>query len=186
VWALDRSIPLRAGMLDRRTYDVQDVAPLTLSDYWLVTHPGRTPNGMDTGMARAISTNYDGRVAVLLGVSLVIASHPLREHGLVALGRLRVPRWGLLDGDWSHPGPHPGQGYAYRVAAPLPFAAPIYSTRGTNGRQALQAVFGRGFNPHHLAVLDRQGAGQGPGRLATLLLDLWRRALMPPCTKPAT
>ena len=81
VWALDRSVPLRLGMLDRRTRDVQDFAPLTLADYWLFTHPGDTLHGVDTGMARAIIGRYNERIADLLGVSLLIAPQPLHDRG---------------------------------------------------------------------------------------------------------
>ena len=176
VWALDRSIPLRLGMLDRRTRDVQDFAPLTLSDYWLLTHPGRSLAGVDTGTARAVMGRYNERVAALLGVSLVVSPQPLHDTGLVPLARLRVPHWGILNGDWSHPGAHPGPAYAYRVTDALPFALPVYATRTARGHVPLAQVFAPGFDARRVALLD---GGPVLPSSTNALLDAWRRTLIP-------
>jgi len=191
VWALDRSIPLRVGMLDAGIYDVQDFAPLTLSDYWLFTHPGQSLSGVDTGMARSIIGRYNARIAVMLGVSLVIAPRPLHERGLVPLATVRVPRWGLLDGNWSHPGPHPGLAYAYRVAAPLPFALPVYSAHSVPASEALNAAFAPGFDPRRVVLLDSDDSTQPEARAAPIIeavLQWWHDVVAPPapCTARAT
>jgi hypothetical protein len=179
VWALDRSVPLRLGMLDRGTYDVQDYAPLTRLDYWLFTHPGESLQGVDTGMERAIMTRYNARVARILGVTFVVSPRPLAGGSLRPLARLQVPRWGLLNGDWSHPGKHPGTAYAYRVVNALPFAMPIYTERRIAGGVRLADVFAPGFDPGREVLLDGSAPPAASGAPITALLDAWRRSPQP-------
>ena len=182
VWSLDRALPLRRGMLDRRTFDIEDFAPLTLSDYYLFTHPGATLSTIDTGMARADDIKpYNGHIAALLGVSIVLSRRPLRDPGLAPLGYVRVPYYGVLKGDWSHPGPRPGPAYAYRVTARLPFALPLYATRAVPSAGVRAAVFAAGFDPLREALLDQSPA---PVPSSNPSLEAWRRALRPARSRP--
>ena len=187
IWALGRAVPLREGMIDGRLFDVQDFAPLTPRDYWLVTHPGLTLARVDAGAARADLPRYNERLAALLGVSLALSPYPLRDRGLVPIGRARAPYWGLLNGDWSHPGPHPGPAYAYRVADGLPFALPVYTTRVARGRVPRAAVFAPSFDPLRVVLLDG-GPAPAPlnGGVIANALAAWRRTLTPPPSGTAT
>jgi len=183
VWSLDRAVPLRLGMLDRRTLDIEDFAPLTLSGYYLFTHPTKTLGQIDTGMARADDiAPYNSRIAAVLGVSTVLSRRPLSDPSLSPLGVVRVPYYGVLRGDWSHPGARPGPAYAYSVTARLPFALPLYATRAIQPGQARAAVFAPGFDPRRVALLD--GAHTGTPA-SNPLLDAWRRFLRPPAGQPA-
>ncbi len=182
VWSLDRAVPLRLGMLDRRTLDIEDFAPLTLSDYYLFTHPTKTLGQIDTGMARADDiAPYNSRIADVLGVSTVLSRRPLSDPSLVPLSVVRVPYYGVLQGDWSHPGAHPGPAYAYNVTSRLPFALPLYATRVVQPGQARADVFAPGFDPWAVALLD--SAHTGPPA-SNPLLDAWRRFLRPPAGQP--
>jgi len=182
VWSLDRAVPLRLGLMDRRTLDIEDFAPLTLSDYYLFTHPNAVLSRIDTGMARADDIRpYNSRIAAVLGVSIVLSRRPLHDRELVPLGMARAPYWGVLAGDWSHPGARPGPAYVYSVTARLPFALPLYATRAVLPGQARAAVFAPGFDPLRVALLDTAGAGvPAPNPL----LDAWRRGLRPPPSRP--
>jgi len=178
VWSLDRAVPLRVGMLDRRTLDIEDFAPLTLSDYYLFTHPTKTLSQIDTGMARADDiAPYNSRIAAVLGVSTVLSRRPLADPSLSPLGVVHVPYYGVLQGDWSHPGAHPGPAYAYNVTSRLPFALPLYATRAIQAGQARADVFAPGFDPRAVALLD--SARTGPPA-SNPLLDAWRQFLRPP------
>jgi len=182
VWSLDRAVPLRLGMLDRRTLDIEDFAPLTLSDYYLFTHPTKTLGQIDTGMARADDiAPYNSRIADVLGVSTVLSRRPLSDPSLSPLGVVRVPYYGVLRGDWSHPGARPGPAYAYGVTSRLPFALPLYATRAMQAGQARAAVFAPGFDPRRVALLDGVRTG---GSASNPLLDAWRRFLRPPIGQP--
>jgi len=182
VWSLDRAVPLRLGMLDRRmldrrTLDIEDFAPLTLSDYYLFTHPNKTLGQIDTGMARADDiAPYNSRIAAVLGVSTVLSRRPLSGPSLSPLGVVRVPYYGVLRGDWSHPGARPGPAYAYGVTSRLPFALPLYATRAMQPEQARAAVFAPNFDPRRVALLDSARTGTPT---SNPLLDAWRRFLRP-------
>ena len=183
VWSLDRAVPLRLGMLDRRTLDIEDFAPLTLSGYYLFTHPTKTLGQIDTGMARADDiAPYNSRIAAVLGVSTVLSRRPLSDPSLSPLGVVRVPYYGVLRGDWSHPGARPGPAYAYSVTARLPFALPLYATRAIQPGQARAAVFAPGFDPRRVALLD---GAHTETAVSNPLLDAWRRFLRPPAGQPA-
>jgi len=182
MWSLDRAAPLRLGMIDRRTLDIEDFAPLTLSSYYLFTHPGAKLGQIDTGMARADDiAPYNGRIAALLGVSIVLSRRPLHDPGLTLLGVVRAPYYGLLKGDWSHPEAHPGPAYAYRVTARLPFALPLYTMRVAPSAGVRAAVFAPHFDPLREALLD-DAPGSAPA--SNPLLEAWRLGLRPPASRP--
>jgi len=184
VWSLDRAVPLRLGMIDRRTLDIEDFAPLTLSDYYLFTHPNAVLSRIDTGMARADDIRpYNSRIAAVLGVSIVLSRRPLHDRGLVPLGTARAPYWGALKGDWSHPGARPGPAYAYSVTTRLPFALPLYAARAVTPEQARAAAFTPSFDPLRVALLDTAGTSVPA---SNPLLDAWRRGLRPPASRPVS
>jgi hypothetical protein len=95
-----------------------------------------------------------------------------------------VPRWGLLNGDWSHPGPHPGTAYAYRVVNALPFALPVYAERHIAGGVQLGDVFAPGFDPRREVLLDGSSPSASPSASTNPLLDAWRRSLRPAASTP--
>ncbi len=160
VWALDdrHPVPLRQGMRDRRTYDIQDFASLTLAAYWLLTNPSASLATVDAGSARSSELiHYDARTALLLGVSLVLSPHPLTAPGLVRTTVVPVPDWGSLGGDWSHPGTHPGFAYVYRVSSYLPRALllPRGAVRVESTPVGRDAVRTAGFDPLHSVLEDK-------------------------------
>lgn len=168
VWALDarHPVPLRQGMRDRRTYDIQDFASLTLADYWLLTHPRASLATVDAGAARSSDlTRYDARTASLLGVSLVLSPHPLTAPGLVRTATVPVPDWGLLGGDWSHPGTHPGFAYVYRVSSYLPRALllPASAVRSSSRTVSRDDVRTASFDPFHTLLEDKTASAPFTG-----------------------
>ncbi len=128
-------------------------------------------------MARADDiAPYNSRIAAVLGVSTVLSRRPLSGPSLSPLGVVRVPYYGVLRGDWSHPGARPGPAYAYGVTSRLPFALPLYATRAMQPEQARAAVFAPNFDPRRVALLDSARTGTPT---SNPLLDAWRRFLRP-------
>lgn len=135
VFAPDHSLPLRSGMIDGRTQDIQDFAPVTLEDYWIYTHPeqARRRNQESVTQARAIIPGYNGTVTRLLGVRYVLSDRPLSGPTLRPVTRFSATHWWVPHLNSWNAQPWRTDTYVYRDAAALPaaFFAPHWRQVGS-------------------------------------------------------
>ncbi len=99
-----RFLALGTGMVTGRLYDVQDAAPLALTDYWGLFHQDeiRRAGGGVVATSRDVVGTIDPFALRLFGVRTVLGDTPLRVSVLHAAGRVSSARWSTPGGaNWN-------------------------------------------------------------------------------------
>ena len=157
VLAPDGALPLGLGMVTRRLYDVQDAAPLALSDFWRLCHPSlvRRAHGGVLPTSRDARCDVDPLLLRLFGVSTVWSDTPLHLPGLRQAGAVRSTRWTTPGGTQWNVYPYSATSLVYHYAAALPrvFTVARAQSAGSAG-EALRWLQSGRVDPRHVVILS--------------------------------
>lgn len=194
-----RTMPFRQGMVSGALYNAEDYAPVTLRDYWSVTHPQAFGGAYEISNAdaRDLITCYDPRFASLVGIGEIAFPAPYSSRFLCPVGgagavhldlrsAVATEYWMLPNGASWNPTPFLGIAYVYRNPDALPRAFLVGTSARTLAAPLQQrlAVMRADFDARRQLVLDTR-TERVPLHLGWLQ-DLWAHALRPaPVTVPS-
>ena len=194
IYTADRSLPNRQGMVDGSLYDAEDFAPVTLRDYWKVTHPKEWAlmqrGQVSNASARDLIFCYDPTFGHLMGIGVLTFAAPFSSlrlcrplkgsAGLTLQSAVPTQLWLLPNGKSWNPTPFWSISYVYRNDRALPRASllPLAAARLLPDHQAqFRAVTTEGFDGTRTLLLDPRPA-EAPAGLGWLQ-DRWADALRP-------